>query len=236
MAFWRRNPQTGQQEPVEEGNNLSDVEFKPKEFEEKLTSSMKSQLEAFQTAQQEANKPLLEMAAAIQQERADRSAKAAREAAAKQREDNTVSDEDFLLDPQGATDRKLQPVARATMMLAAKMARQETLGEQEFYHGSIKSKVDALIATLPLQQQSNEASLMNCYKIACFDAQKDIADGKIKARNTAAIFEGGSTGAHSGKENDGSSETLTAEEKHVAQVMGVSEKDWINSRRELSYV
>lgn len=234
MSFWKKRAD-GSMEPADP-NALSDVEFKPKEFEEKITSSFKTQLEAFQAANVETNKPLVEMAQAIAAERAERKAKADREAAAKTREENQVTDEDFLLDPQGATRKQLQPVAQATMMLAAKMARQETLGEKEYYHGEIKSKVDALIATLPLAQQTNEASLMNCYKIACYDHQKDITEGKIKAKNTSAIFEGGSTGAHSGKENEGSNETLTAEEKHVAQVMGVSEKDWISSRRELSYV
>ena len=219
-----------------EGKDLSDIEFKPEEFEKKLTTSFKTQLDEMQTKQNESMKPLLDMAASIAAEKTEK-VEAARVAAAKKTaETNEVTMEDFMLDPEDAMRRKLEPTNRALMMLAARGALREQMEDKEYYHGDMKSKIDALVSTLPLAQQTNAASIENCYKIVVYDHQKDITDGKIKARNTAAIFAGDSTGGHSGKESSDSGETLSADEKLVASRMGISDKDWISSRKELTYV
>lgn len=237
MAFWRRNPVTGQQESVDgDHNSLADVEFKPEKFKEELTTSFKSELESLKAAQAEANKPLLEFVSAMQAERAERAEAVRKQTQREQNENNQVTAEDYMLDPDAATRKALKPVATATMMLAAKMAKQETLAEKEYYHGSIKSKVDAMIAQQSLEAQTRTDVIENCYKLVMFDHMQDIQDGKIKSRNSSVVFEGGSTGAHSGNKSDGSSETLTQEEQQVAKLMGLTEKEWISSKKELSYV
>jgi phage I-like protein len=233
MSFWKKRAD-GSMEPAD-NNSLADIEFKPEQLEAKITENFNSSIEKLRAEQQESLKPLQEMAAAIMAERAERAAKAQRERDAKNHEDNQVSAEDYLLDPEAATRKQLQPVARATMILAAKMAKQETLGEKEYYHGDIKSKVDAMLANQPLESQTRPDVIENCYKLVMFDHMDAVRDGKIKSRNTSAIFEGGSTGAHSAKEG-GETETLSAEEKQVAKLMDISEKEWIASRKELQYV
>src|SRR6202166_836159 len=233
MSFWKKRAD-GSMEPAD-SNSLADIEFKPEQLESKITENFTSALQKFREEQAEANKPLLEMAAAIQAERAERVASAQRVRDAKNQEDNQVSAEDYLLDPEAATRKQLQPVARATMMLAAKMAKQETLGEKEYYHGDIKSKIDAMLANQPLEPQTRADVIENCYKLVMFDHMDAVRDGKIKSRNTSTIFEGGSTGAHSAK-TEGDGETMTSEEKNIAKLMDISEKDWISSRKEIQYV
>ena len=234
MAFWKKRSD-GSFEPADDKNSLADVEFKPEQFKQDMASSFKDAMDSFKAEQAEANKPLLEMAAAIQAERNERAARAQREQNAKAQQDNQVTAEDYLLDPEAATRKQLQPVARATMMLAAKMAKQEALSEKEYYHGDIKSKVDAMISQQPLESQTRADVIENCYKLVMFDHMDAVRDGKIKSRNTGAIFEGGSTGGH--KVDTGESEgTMSAEEKQIAKMMDISEKDWLTSRKELTYV
>ena len=236
---WFKKGQDGRIEQMpgdRPSNDLSDVEFNPSKFKEELTSSFTSAMTEMQNKIAESNKPLLDMAQAIQEERAAKQQRQQREREAAANKENEVSAEDFMLDPEGATRRTLQPLAQSHMILAAKMAKQETLSDKDYYHGDVKDKTYSLVASLPLAQQSNPASILNCYKIACFDAQSAIAEGKIKSKNAAITFEGGSTGAHSGSSSQETVDTLTNEEKQAASAFGISEKDWAKTRRELSYV
>jgi hypothetical protein len=236
---WFKKGQDGRIETMpgdRPNNDLSDVEFNPSKFREELTSSFTSAMAEMQTQLVAANKPLVDMAQAIQEERAAKAQRQQQQQREQQSQNDSVSAEDFILDPESATRKAMQPVARTTMILAAKIARQETLTEQDFYHGKVKEKTDSLIATLPLEQQSNPASILNCYKIAAYDHQSDITEGKIKSKNAAITFEGGSTGGHSGESTSEGSDTLTSEEKQAASAFGISEKEWAKTRRELSYV
>lgn len=232
MPWFRRGD--GQLQPGDK-DKLDDVEFSPEKLKTEITTEFKTQLDASTTAQDAKFKPLFAMAEQIQADRDERKKQADDAAKKKTAEENELGTDDFLLDPLDATRRAMAPTNNAVLMLAAKMARTEYLGDKEYYHGDIKSAVDKMIEAQPLHMRSRADVLENAYKIACFDAQKEIADGKIKSRNNAANFEGGSTGAHSADSKEGA-ETLTAEEKFVAGKMGISEKDWATSRKELSYV
>lgn len=218
-------------------DKLDDVEFKPEKLKEEITAEVKTHLDTMRTEFSNSMKPLNDMAAQIAADRAANNERIRKQNEQKNNEDNEVTTEDYILDPQAATQRQMQPLAKATMMLAARMARQDTLAEKEYYYGDIKNKVDAMIDQQPLNSRSRADVIENCYKLVMFDHQKDVAEGKIKARNTGAIFEGGSTGAHSGKGAAGEEEeVMSSDEKMVASKMGISDKDWIKSRRELSYV
>lgn len=220
----------------EDKDKLDDVEFKPDEFKKDLTEYFKTQLTELQTANDAKMKPLLDMAANLEADRAAR-AKAADDANKKKTtEDNQVTEEDFLLDPIDATRRLQQPVNNAVMSLASRQARREILEDKEFYHGDIKTKVDAFIDAQPLQNRIDPNVITNAYKLVVFDHQKDIADGKIKARNTSLIFESGSTGGHGGKEHTDDTGSLTDEEKRTAKIFNMSEADWKKSRAELTFV
>lgn len=229
MPWYRREDGS-----MTEGNKLADVEFKPEQLKEELTTSFKTSLTEMQTAQDEKMKPLLEMAAAIAQERSDR-AEAARVAAAAKNKGPEVTAEDFMLDPADAVSRMQHGTNTAVKMLAAKMNKQDALQDKEYYHGDIKTKVDAMIASQSLDNQCRADVVENCYKLVMFDHMKDINEGKIKSRTSANVFESSSATGNNGESKE-SADVLTAEEKQVAKRMNISEKDWAKSKRELTYV
>jgi phage I-like protein len=235
MAWFKRAD--GSLAPVEDKKDgLDDVEFKPEKLREDIVNSVDEKFTAFAKSQSEAMKPMQEMAELMKAERQERLD------AEKRRKDVATAEakgdfsERMMLDPESAINDKLSGTNNAILLLASREARRETLGDKEYYYGDIKSKVDSLIDTLPLNQRSNAGSLENCYKLVMYDHQKEVAEGKIKARNTSGIFEGGSTGAHSGNDVKDGPENLGAEEKEMAKRFGMSEKDWASSKKELSYV
>jgi hypothetical protein len=236
MGWFRQKDGSLAPRADDDNAGLEDVEFKPKEFQENLDKTLAEKFTALETKQAEAMKPMQEMAELMKTERAERAAAEAKRAAAAKKEEQGDFGERMMLDPESAIDEKLQGTNRALLMLASREAKRETLGEKEYYHGAVKARTDALIESLPLAQRSNSGSLENCYKIACFDHQKEIAEGKIKARNTSGIFEGGSTGAPSGGKAGEDSATLTEDEKKIAKNFGMSEKEWGASKREMTYV
>jgi hypothetical protein len=216
-----------------------DIEFKPEKLKEDITKDIETRFTDFQTKQTETLKPLLTMAENIERDRLSRE-KAAKDAAEKKnKEDNQVTDEDFLINPAEATQRLVNEgtkgIARATMMLAARGNIRETMEGKEYYHGDVKSKVDTMIAQQSLEMQCRPDVVENCYKAVVFDHMKDISEGKIKARTSGSTFEGGSTGAHTPdtKESD---EVLTADEKQAAKNFGLTEKQWVESKREMTFV
>lgn len=235
MAWFRRSDGTlvpGEEKKV----GLDDVEFKPEKLKEDIVNSVDTKFTEFAKSQSEAMKPMQEMAALLKQERDERIAAEAKRKKTEEAEAKGDFSERMMLDPESAINDKLSGTNNAIMLLASREARRETLGDKEYYYGDIKSKVDALIDTLPLSQRSNAGSLENCYKLVMYDHQKEVAEGKIKARNTSGIFEGGSTGAHSGDDKKDGPENLSADEKEMAKRFGMTEKDWAGSKKELSYV
>lgn len=217
-------------------SKLDDVEFKPEDFKKDLETTFTTKLTEMQTAQDAKFAPMFEMAAQLKADREARETAAKKANEAKNREDNQVTDEDFLLDPGGAVDRKLQGPTNAILMLASREARREVLAELPYYHGELKTKIDAFIDSQPLANRSDASVIMNAYKLTVYDADQAIKDGKIKARNSAMNFESNGTGAHSGSETKDGMEALTAEEKFIASRMGVSETDWAKSKKEMSFV
>lgn len=232
---WFKN-KDGVLTPKDDNANVEDLEFKPEKFKTELETSVQAKLDALKTGFESSLKPLNDMALQIAEDRKVNAERARKAAEAKTSEENQITTEDYILDPQAATRRELQPLAIATMKLNAKVARADYLANKEYYHGDVKAKVDAMIENQPLSNQARADVVENCYKLVLFDYQKDIAEGKLKARNTSGIFEGGSTGGHAGDKTSTAEEELSADEKFVASKMGISDKDWIKSRKELSYV
>lgn len=237
MPWFRRSD--GSMGVKDEKEGLEDVEFKPEKLKEDITKDFDTKFTEFQTKQDEKMKPLLDMAANIERDRKEREETAKKAAEKKEREDNSLTSEDFMLDPLGATRRAIQEgtqgVARATMMLAARGNIRETLEDKPYYHGEFKTKVDAMIANQSLDNQCRPDVVENCYKVILADHITEINEGKIKARTSGMSFEGGSTGGHKA-DNTESAETLTADEEKAAAAMGIKKEDWIKSRRELSFV
>jgi hypothetical protein len=234
MAWFKRGD--GSMSTEEERRKTDDIEIDPAKLKTDLTTEFKGQLDSFKTAQDESLKPVLSFVEEMRAEREERKAAETRRKQEEARKANEVDDTDFLLDPSSAVDKKLQGTKNAVFMLAARQARAEVLGEKEYYYGNIKNEVDKMIEAQPLQQQSNTQVIENCYKLVMYDKQKDIAEGKIKAKNNAASFESNGTGGHSGKSGSDHEEEMSQDEKFAASALGLSEKDWKTSKKELTYV
>lgn len=234
MASWFKR-EDGEMKPGEDSKKPAE-EFDPAKFQSAVETSVKTQMEEFYNKQSEANKPVHDFISTLQKERDERAAKAATENAKKQQEEGQTTDEDWILDPSAAVKKQIDPTNRALLTVAAKQMRSEVLGEKEYYHGDIKAKVDAILAQQSLANQNRADVLENTYKIVMFDHQKEIADGKIKARNMSGVFESNGVGGHNGKSDAEKGEELSADEKFAAKQMGISEKDWQSSKKELVYV
>lgn len=238
MPFFRRVD--GEVKPGEEGKEkLDDIEFKPEKLKEDITKDFDTKFTAFQTVQDEKMKPLLTMAENIEKDRKVREENARKAAEKKDREENAITAEDFLLDPVSAARRVAAEsnsgIAKATLMLAARGNIRETLEDKEYYHGAIKGKVDAMIAQQTLENQCRPDVVENCYKVVVFDHNKEIQEGKIKARTSSFNFESSSAGPK-GNSSDETTETMTKDEELAAAAMGIKKDDWIKSRKELSFV
>jgi hypothetical protein len=238
MPWFRRAD--GSMSAEDKDKKDDDIEFKPEKLKEDITKDIETKLTDFSTKQDEKMKPLLDMAASIAADREERRKAAETAAAKKAKDDNDLTAEDFMLDPAAATKRAIAEgtsgLTKATLMLAAKQNKQDTLMEKEYYHGDIKTKVDAMIAQQSLEYQCRADVVENCYKTVVFDHMKDIQEGKVKARTSSSNFDTGGTGGHKIEGKEGENETLTDDEKKAAAAFGLNDKDWIKSRREMSYV
>lgn len=234
MAWFKRSD--GSMSAEEERRNKSDIEIDPAKLKEDLSGEISGNLKKFKEDQDEQLKPVLSFVEEMRAEREERKRAEAEEQRKRVAKENEVDDTDWLLDPSKAVEKKLQPTQMAVLSLASKQARQEILGDKDFYYGDIKVEIDKRIDAQPLNQRTNPTMIENCYKLVLFDKQKEIAEGKIRARNNAASFESKGTGGHSGKGAEDHDEELSADEKFAAKALGMDEKDWKSSKKELTYV
>ena len=234
MAWFKKDD--GSLSPEEQRRNKSDIEIDPSKLKEDLSTDFGKHLETFKTEQNEQLKPVLSFVEEMRKEREERIAAEARKKAAETAKENEVDETDWLLDPSKAVEAKLKPTQMAVLSLAARQARREVLEDKEYYFGDIKNEVDKMIDAQPLAQRSNTNVIENCYKLVMYDKQKDIAEGKIKAKNNSASFESNGTGGHSGKGSGENEEEMSQDEKTAASALGLSEKDWKSSKKELTYV
>jgi phage I-like protein len=221
-----------------EGNQTDDIEIKPEQF----SAALKPELDTFRssigTEMDTKLSPILEF---INQQKADREAAAARAAAAQrtqQQSELEIQPEDYITDPEGVMNKRLKPLQDTIAAQSAIIVRDKTLSKMDYYSSdpTFAAKVDALIDSQPLNLRANASVVMNAYKSVFFDMKDEIASGKIKSQASAANFSNGGTGNHSGKDSESNADVLSAEEKHYAAKLGLTEADWIKSKRELEYV
>lgn len=209
--------------------DIKGIEIKP----EMLSEAMKPHLDSFRT---EIGSTMDEKLKAVNEFFAEQNR--AREAAARKKtqDEDTPEETDFLLDPGGAIDKKLAPLIRSQQAANAMIMINETIGEMDYYKSDpeFKAKVLAKINGQPLQLRSNPDIIMNCYKLVRYDEDQAIKDGKYKSVLGAASTTG--TGGHTGRETKEDEITISDEEKSYAKKMGISEADWIKSKKTLEYV
>jgi hypothetical protein len=229
---WLKNEEADDEEKRRSSaeGDVKGIEIKP----EMMAEAMKPHLDSFRTefgaTMDEKLKAVNEFFAAQTKER---------EAAArkKQQEDEHVDEPDYYADPAGAIDKKLQPLIRSQQAANALLMINETIGEMDYYKSDpeFKAKVLAKINAQPLALRANADIILNCYKLVAYDEREAIKEGKYKSVLGAASTNG--TGGHSGTPtNKGEDVTISDEEKVYAKKMGISETDWVKSKKTLEYV
>lgn len=209
-------------------------EIKP----EDMQKAVKPLLDQMKADSDAAIKPMLEYFA---EQKAEKEAAAARKVAAdrqQQQTDDMINPEDWITDPMNATRKMMEPMAKTNATLAAIIVRDKTLGKLEHYgdNPAFAAKVDALISSQPLASQSNASIIMNAYKSVHYDMREELETEKQKKIASGTGFSNNGTGGHSGSGSEDSKETITDEEKVFARKFGITDADWIKSKRELEYV
>lgn len=228
---WLRNEETGQESSSDSAarQDLNRIEIKP----EMITEAVKPQFDAFKTEigtqMDEKLKAVNEFFAAQNREREQAQRR-------KQAEEETPEEIDYFSDPAGAIDKKIAPLVRSQQAATAMLMINEVLGEMDYYKSdpTFKAKVLAKINSQPLQMRANADIILNCYKLVRFDEDEAIKEGKYKSMAGAASTSG--TGGHSGTRREDEEITISDEEKVYAKKMGISDADWVKSKKTLEYV
>src|SRR5215475_14462466 len=144
--WFRNNNEEGEGVAGEEAKkNLQSIEIKP----EMLESAMKPHLEAqetrFSNLIDDKLKTVNEYFAAQAKEREEQQRR-------QQHTEENPEELDYLSDPAGAIDKKLQPLIRSQQAANALLMINETIGEMDYYKSdpTFKAKVLAKINSQPL--------------------------------------------------------------------------------------
>lgn len=207
-----------------------------------ISEVVKPQLDAmkteFESSMESKLKPIADYFASQQAKEAE----TARQAAARQRKtDLEIDPTDYITDPEGVLNKRLQPLVDKINAQSSIIVRNEILGKMDYYSSdpTFKAKVDSLIDAQGPESKANAAVVMNAYKTVVYDHMQDIQDGKIKSQASLAANAGGGKGGYSGsasERREESDEAMSAEEKVYARKLGISDKDWTSTRKELEYV
>lgn len=229
MPKWFKNDQEEDRPRANVEQDVRNIELKP----EIVSEAIKPHLDSFRgevtSVIDEKLKAVNEFFAAQNHQRAEQIRK-------NQQDAESVDDIDYINDPSTAIDKKLAPIIRQQQAANAMLMINETIGEMDFYKSDpeFKAKVLAKINSQPLALRSNADIILNCYKLVRYDEDAAIKEGKYKSALGGASTNG--TGGHSGSSKEGTEVTISDEEKVYAKKMGVSEADWVKSKKTLEYV
>ena len=151
----------------------------------------------------------------------------------------------FLVDENRAFAERAMPLAAMHLQTAAKVAKmsarskiQLSQKEGDPYYGQRmarffdrhETEIDKFASRVPLAQQAHDETWVNLFKLVQADHIDELSD------KSALFVEGGAGGTVlASVDNDKKQETLNDAEKRVAQRMGISEADYLTSRKGLVY-
>lgn len=103
----------------------------------------------------------------------------------------------FAADPKGFVQNAITPAAKAGLLALSRQARQDVLGDKEYYTGEFKKKVNALIesGTNDYNQMSNPAYILNCYRLVLAEYLENDKLQELKKQRTLHDLEGSGSGA-----------------------------------------
>lgn len=152
----------------------------------------------------------------------------------------------FLVDENRAFAERAMPLAAMQLQTAAKVAKMAARSkvllsqkEGDPYFGQRmarffdkhETEIDAYAKNVPLANQSHDETWLNMFKLVQADHLDELSGDK-----KVPFVEGGIGGtAPTNIETTGKGDNLTDEEKKVAGRLGVSEADYLKSRKEMVY-
>jgi hypothetical protein len=209
--------------------DIQQIEFKPEMIEAAMKPHLEAQEQRYSAMMDEKLKAVNDFFAQQTRQQEEHQRR-------QQAEAENPGEIDWYGDPSGAMDKKLQPLIRSQQAANAMLMINETLGDMDYYKSDpeFKAKVLAKINTQPLQLRSNADIILNCYKLVAYDEREAIKEGKYKSILGAASTTG--TGAHTGSRSEEDEVKMDDTEKMYAKKMGISEADWIKSKKTLEYV
>lgn len=162
----------------------------------------------------------------------DRAEKAKSAAAAKAAADSEAFGDLIFTDPQAAINKAIEPTQLALINLKADGMRREIFEDTQkykYYHGSIKSEVDKLIAAQPVTARVDPSVIENAYLTVVGRHADEIIEGKLKSRFSGA--ESSSRGTASGSAGDRGSQdsdaiVITDDIKKIAKGFGITPEDY----------
>src|SRR5882762_3179980 len=216
----------------EDEDKQGDIEIKPpKEVEEKLNKidGIEASVKAFE-AHTDTLKGMATFLAEQKQIKEDARKKEADDRAKAATETN---DEEWITDPKKAAQDMLQPLVINQINTNSRLIRRDIFDdgkEFEYYDGDFKKEVDNHIDSLPPAQRADPASIKNCYYVVLGRRQKEITEGKLKSRFSAA-----STASATQSTGKGSEQiiALTDEQKIAAKRLGVKEESYAKNFKEM---
>jgi hypothetical protein len=227
---WFRND-SNEEKPAEQQavQDVKSIEIKPEILEAAMKPHLEAQEARYATMMDEKLKAVNEFFAQQNRQREEQQRR-------EQQESETPGEVDFYSDPSAAMDKKLAPIIRNQQAAAALLMINETLGDMDYYKSDpeFKAKVLAKINSQPLQLRANADIILNCYKLVRYDEDAAIKEGKYKSVLGAASTTG--TGGHTGSRGEEAEVTISDEEKIYAKKMGISEADWVKSKKTLEYI
>lgn len=222
----------GRPKKDESEEHKDDIEVKaPKEIEEKLSKidGIEASVKAFE-AHTETLKGMATFLAEQKQIKDDARKKEADDRAKAAEEQN---DDEWISDPKKAAKDMLQPLVINQINTNSRLIRRDIFDdgkEFEYYDGDFRKEVDNHIDSLPPAQRADPSSIKNCYYVVLGRRQREITEGKLKSRFSAAST--ASASAPNGKGTD-SVITLTDEQKLAAKRLGVKEESYAKNFKEM---
>lgn len=222
----------------EDGKKEDEIELKPADVKAKLDQidGLKTSVDALTSK----SAVLDNMQEFLNEQAEDKRKKLEAERVAANSKGKEELEEEFLTDPEKATRRLMQPIVESNINLTSRnMTRDMMESNPErfdlYSDPTFRSTVDSMIASLPVANRVQAASIENCYYVAEGRLKQEIKDGKIKSRFAAASGSASGTGASGGKGEE--TITLTEQQKKAASIFGMSEKDYAAaSKKEGAYV
>lgn len=140
-----------------------------------------------------------------------------------------------LDDENGAFRHHLTPVVIRQLKLESLVKRDKILSQMKF--GAIlRDEIDKIIDKQPLNAQVDEELIKNTYKTVFADHYDEIKEAESKKEGRFFMEPTRSHGNSGPERVESNKDELTAEEKGIAKKWGMTEKEYLDTKKGMKYV